>query len=630
MWGLFVSEWLRYRRLTLICGAAHFLVMIALGTQTNLAEMPLAHLWPSVLAIAALAAGTLQLFSYKRPSHWTQLLHRPLAPARILAAIALAGLSMLGVALLLPYVLIHVYMDYEGRNAVELRHYLFVPVLCLQVVAAYLAGAFSALYSHRLAFLSLFVLWGFLPVRMDLRLATLGVASCLIFCWLLYAAWRPDLSRPFHRPLQLVVSELIIQAGVFSALSTTLLLVFQVVWNVGGIDPAKVPAPGTANYVVINSDARSLMLSALEGATHPDTELLRQQIRIGEPSVAGSPGGRSYPSYGQRPELDSNIELNDQERQITWHFSHRHGLFEGRHKVTNQAAGWLGTAGFHPAGPAPQDRFQSVPWTSGNRFILDDRSIYLVNWQDLQSRLRFVMDESERDRFNDSLTIKDGVVTLQSRKYLYLFREAELLDENASRPLAISARQPLPSIHRSHHARLQQKLVVMELVDGYLIAVVDNVPAFGSRPEFRKFEDTTIALYRTHSTSENELIHQRNLPTSYGTGFAYGNLVLAPGVRLFIDAWDGFFLRKSAALSWPLMYHRFPPLVLVLALLCCCGSALVTSLLLRRVGWPMRTKMTWILLNGCTGIVGIVSLYWGLLRRQKLKRLQPAQVVAQT
>ncbi len=630
MWNLFVAEWLRYRNLIVISALAHLLLMVALSTQTNLTHMPLVHFWPMMLTVMAVVAGALQFFNHKRHNNWVQLLHRPLPPERIFAAITLAGISMLGVALVLPYTLVQLYMDFQGSYDIELRHYVFIAALCLQLVAAYMGGAFSVLYSQRLAFLSLFLLWGFLGVSMNINLLALGAVSAAGFGWLLHASWRPDLSRPFHGPLRLVVSELMIQAGMLAALSTVLLLVFQLGWSISSTDPRRAPEAGTANTLMRAADARDLLLAALEGSTHPDSDLLRQQIRIGEAIVAGVANVKSYPRRNQRPELDNNLELGDQEHQVTWHFSHSRMLFEGRHTVTQKVVGWLGTAGFHAAGSPPQDQFTSVPWVTSNGavFIIDDGSIYRVDLQHQVLQLRFTLAAAQGERFNDSLTFKDGLVTLLSNKNLYLFRSAELLDEEAKKPLAISARLPLPPIYQSELSNYQQHINVMELVDGYLIAVLDNQPVMGTEGDFRKFEDSTLTLYRTHSDGnnqfDNELIHQRSLPSSFSTSFAYKSFVLAPGMHLFMDAWDGVFDNKAVELALPLVYHHFPPLVLLLAVLGCGVSALATYALLRRVNWPASAKITWIVFNACTGLVGLMSLYWGLLYRRELKPGQRA------
>lgn len=631
MWNLFVAECLRYRNLILIAAIAHLLLLVMLNSQSNLAQMPFVHLLPMALTIVAIVAGALQFANHKRHNHWVQLLHRPLPPVRIFVAIALAGFSMLVVALVLPFALIQILMDFQGTRGIESRHYLFIVVLMLQVLAAYMGGAFSVLYPHRLAFLALFLIWDFLPVGVDIRLPLIAVVASAGFGWLLHAAWRPDLTRPFLAPVRLVTSELMIQAGLFATLGIVLMLAFELGWSISGHNPRVVPAAGTVN-TLLGTDTRGIMLASLEGATHPDSDLLRQQIAIGEGFTAKEANVKSYPRRHQRAELDNSPDLNDADQKITWHFSHGHMLFEGRHTVTNEPAGWLGTTGFHAAGAPSSDSFATVPWVTNNRFILDDNAIYQVDWPHRQLQQRFALTASDGERLNDSLAIKGNVVSLLSNRNLYLFRASELLDDKSGKPLTVSARLPLPPVYRSQLSRYQQHLDVMELVDGYLISVFDNYPVMGTEADFYKFEDSALTLYRTHGDGNNELINRRSLPTSYGTSYVYAGFVLAPGMRLFINAWDGVFESKSIELALPLFHHHFPPVILLLALLSCLGSGFTTFLLLRHVNWPASTRTTWIALNTVTGLVGVMSLFFGLLYRREpvsLPMLQSAPEIRQ-
>ena len=154
MRNLLVSEWRRFRTPALLGAAVHALVLgvlaiadeLFLPSQSNLLLAGLAY------ALGGLLLGLYQIASYRRSDLWMFLLHRPLAPRSIFAALAGAAAAVLALAVAVPLALA-AGLCALGDVGVDPRHFLLAPYAWLCALAFYLGGCVMALTPWRGAFL---------------------------------------------------------------------------------------------------------------------------------------------------------------------------------------------------------------------------------------------------------------------------------------------------------------------------------------------------------------------------------------------------------------------------------------------------------------------------------------------
>src|SRR5437763_9518892 len=144
MLDLYFSELRRLRNGALIYGVAALLAMTLLGQLTDIPGGPREfHIGLVLLAmLSGVGLAVYQFGSYRQPSRWIWLLHRPLHRARILAAIGLASATLAVLALALPLFLVLLAQDRFSSHVIDQRHYAGAAFLTLSALSAWLAGAY--------------------------------------------------------------------------------------------------------------------------------------------------------------------------------------------------------------------------------------------------------------------------------------------------------------------------------------------------------------------------------------------------------------------------------------------------------------------------------------------------------
>ena len=142
---LFLSEWRRFRRHTLVVALVHVLLLLFLSRVTNPLQLGAEDqgMMLAVYMLLGLLLAVLQVGSYRKPSQWLWLIHRPLAPTRIFMALELSALAMLAVAVLLPLLAFVLATDLLTTKVVDGRHYVALVHVLAFALMAWLAGALA-------------------------------------------------------------------------------------------------------------------------------------------------------------------------------------------------------------------------------------------------------------------------------------------------------------------------------------------------------------------------------------------------------------------------------------------------------------------------------------------------------
>ena len=236
---LFLSELRRFRNAAAIYFAASLVLVTVANQMVDIANEQLElHVALLLLyALSGLGFGLYQFGTYRQPSRWIWLQHRPLHRAQILAGITLASILLVMLAMALPLFVVLGLQEHFTQRVVDGRHYAGVAYLALSVVSSWLAGAYIMLHRSRWAFVILV-----LPILVTMHLASWGTMLALalacnaVLLFLVYTVFRPN-RYTGDDAMATVASAVPLQLSFYIALLWGGSMVFQVGQMMAGVHP---------------------------------------------------------------------------------------------------------------------------------------------------------------------------------------------------------------------------------------------------------------------------------------------------------------------------------------------------------------------------------------------------------
>jgi hypothetical protein len=346
MKDLFASEWRRFRRLVLVVATVHALVLVFLSRAMDLLQRGyqdhLAMLF--VYMLLGLVLGLVQLGSYRKPSQWLWLIHRPLPPAKIFAAIALSALAMLAAALFAPLLVFVAATDLFTTQVVDVRHYLAPVHVLLFATMAWLAGAHASVSRHKTAVAVLVV-----PLLLALHLIsawTLFIPVLLCTAWLAWIAlhgFRADREAPIARPGVLLLTALPLQLASFLLVFHLARASIEVVDLLRPRYPSKTMTQANPDVdAYMRTLAQDFFIAGLRGSRDPRAAGWREQIPLLDIAQL-VPEIERFPVRHQASNLPTS--WYDETHRVEWTFSHDAMRFRGRDPKTGEDRGWWGERG---------------------------------------------------------------------------------------------------------------------------------------------------------------------------------------------------------------------------------------------------------------------------------------------
>ncbi len=460
MKDLFFSEWRRFRRAMLIVTACNGLMLLFLSRITNVLQMPVDDqgMMLVISMLIGLMLALVQVGSYRKPSQWLWLIHRPLAPPRIFAALALSALAMLTVAIFLPLLMFVLATDLFTTHVVDIRHYVALFHMLAFTMMAWLAGAHASVSWNRLTVALLVV-----PFLLAMHLASVWSLLLPVFVSLAWLTWvamhsfRADRSSPIAQSSVLLLTVLPLQ-----------LVFFLIVFHLSKVAVSVVELMAENNYPAVTvlatdenaaASARSFsqngFIRGLGASKDPRAAEWREQIPLLE--VADL-----QPDLGQFPVRNQISNLRgrwwDAKRGIDWTFSHDRMMFHGRDLKTGDDRGWWGANG-----AGDQHAFTQIPifsMSSGVLFAIDDETQRQHELLHLPRGEWFVSHPVRALDRTLVLTNQRLLAYREDRRAASKFAPLQL---DWQLPLAIEERE-VPSVS------------IVELLDGWLVSVFYFTP----------------------------------------------------------------------------------------------------------------------------------------------------------
>ncbi len=602
MHAILKAELSRLRSWALAFGLLHLGLLAFLSRLMDLAQLQDEAYFPfaAAHALAGVLLGLYQMGGYRQPNAWLNLLHRPLAPARIAAALIGAGVLLLALAVLLPMLLIVGWQAGMSARVLDLRHALLAVAGFDWALLGYLAGAAAMLVPRRAAVAPLVPVL-LLPAAHAAGPAALAI-QWLAIAWLLallIAAFKPDLSTwprgvgalLLALPLMVLMWLLLHVAGA----------VHELAWMAEGSHPDSLPvAPVGSVRHAAQAEGAALFAAGLQDAAAAEVPLWRAQAAISEILSIGLaiPEGPTWHELTNR----APMAFVDQERRLRWVFSHDRGRFIGFDQTGARTADALGVEG--------DGRFAWPPLRGPGDLLLARDVVYQYVRDEGRVLPRVVLPAGEMVAGADL----DGErLALLSSAALYLY-DARPLRQSAGR-LTTRQRVPLPGASGN-----LQRVDILELEDGHLVSMLfTRLHEGGQGPAFQ-------ALLRVHEDGRVQEVANRALASGYGPLFTWRAWWYSPALTSALRAG-----RRALAADQPGYLQAPPPRPKVVDLLA--GVLMLVSLgaaVWRVRGAALSPRGRWAWCSGCAlvGLPALMALWWAVPLRETVAPRRTVAVAA--
>jgi hypothetical protein len=602
MFELFKAELLRFRPWALALAGVHFIALGFLTRVVDLAQQPLVVHWSfgSTYAALGLLLGLYQMGTYRKPSAWLNMLHRPLSSPRIATSLILAAVALLAVAVALPIALIALWQSAMTPRVVDVRHWLLALAALQIATAGYLVGAYGMLGERRYCFSGLVF-----PLLLITAAATgLGALAlqALALAWLIamvLATFKPDLDAPPRGAAGTIAVALPLQMAMYGLM----LLAYsgvEMLWIAQGSHPNNTPMPPRGGHnEAEKADDRTRMRLALEGSTHPDAPLLREQIALSEPTGIASQLRR----VPQRSELANvaPMEFDDDARGVRWVFSHDDMRLHGYRINDRTQAGTMGVGAENAAFPVPALPVGAMPGSAkGDALLIAGNTAYHYDSESGQVLPRMRLPDEEVLVGASPVGETLGVI---SDRALYFFDGREAVEHQ--RVMTPRLRVPMPGAYHDIY-----DLDMIELVDGYLIVFSNSYNAHTA-------EGAVPYQYalRVRDGGAIETIATRRLAYDYPAIYRYRSFWTSPALYALRDRAQHLFappLPLETSVAAPIPRNMWL-LAGALSLLSLIGALWRT----RRLAMPTAARVAWISVCGLIGLPALAAL-WLLYRPQEV------------
>jgi hypothetical protein len=591
---LFLSELRRFRNAAVIYFFASLVLVTVLNQLIDIATGPRGlHIVMLLLySLSGLGFALFQFGTYRQPSRWVWLQHRPLHRAQILAGIALASCLLILAAVALPLFTVLGLQERFTQRVVDARHYAGIVYLALSAVSSWLAGAYIMLHRSRWAFVILV-----LPILLTVHLASYGTVLALalacnaVLLFLVYTVFRPN-RHTADDTVATIASAVPLQLSFYIALLWGGSMLFQVGQMMVGVHPLGGDRVLPGGLVEAKRfDVREALLAGLAGVQDPRAAGWRASLHKDNTAYIG-PGMRQNAVRDLLSTLGT-IQFQDGQ-QGSWTFSHDRMMHHGVHRRTGAGLGWLGAGG--AGDPTPFDS-QPVPVhdNRGTSYLANARDMYEMEKGSL--RLRHVLHVGGVEQLGA------GIAVLGPRTVLLTNRRVVLLQDKAGEPAPLAA-IPLPMPFGD-----LERTEVAQVADGTLVSLIGGYRSLDGYPS--GFQ----AVYLVDAAGSVTELGRRQLLHDFPALFEHKDWWLSPLLHAVVQLPDmliekGVVPDDGASRFAPLMLARPAPAwtaMIVLALASGAGAAWWT----RRAKMAPAARLAWCLaclLLGCPALLSLMVL----------------------
>jgi hypothetical protein len=400
-------------------------------------------------AVVGAIFGFYQSASYARMSHWIALLHRPLAPWRIMAAICGASATLLSAAVSVPLLVFTAALTLQVGRVVDARHWPLALAGGLIALIGFGIGSYLALAPRRYG-------WTAIVAASVLIISSLGTGPAAlllpllilaVLALLLVGAFKPDRSLPPSKPGLLASTAGVAALGVYFLLVGGSGLAYQLSLAAVGRNPEMNVPPAGGPVEASRAHSNDLLAAALAAASGHEAATMRMQLQ-------GIAATRLPVALGDMPvrgELTNSgpITFTEARKGIEWTYSHDRNAFTGLRLMDRRVVGEL----------RPASGFEAPPLLLGDGSMIAGGSLYRLDPRSgtLERRLQLSAGET----IVAKPVPAGAVVAVLSDRALYFADRNALEGGRASSSMvAVPLRGMIGDLQRLDMARLTDRTIV--------------------------------------------------------------------------------------------------------------------------------------------------------------------------
>ena len=604
MFSLFISEFKRYQKAALI------LCLVQLGLWNILSRLQML-LHPgsekqAALVLSCLFGGILfallSIGLHKGKNSWTYLVHRPLAIKKIHLSISLAGLALLFIAFVLPFLTVCIALDLFTDNVVEMRHYLYALHLFLIMATAYFAGQFIMLHPSKLAFAIVFIFLYLIERNHSPLGYELGVDTLLagLTAYVAQSAFRINLSSYSMKTPVIVISVILLQPAALIGFLMLQAVYFHIPMTILGLDPLdKKPDGNMPNTYLefVRQDTSDIAKQLLTLSNKEETASLARQAAFAE----YKPISKHQVSFADRHGLFMNdtsrsFMLTDSIAKTFWVFSHQHMLFVGRDFHQEKIIGFMGPDGFVSDLESAQHstRFEYVPSVIFGNNVQTKKRLYKVDFE--QQRVNLIHELKDQEYYLTSINQAFDFAVLMSNQNSYLFNRIHFDDADS----VVTPTHAVP-----HPAHIMEFLTVdiAEVSDGFMLVYQGQHLGGIEKPG-------AALIYQPHEADHRLLSKHVFEEKLYPEFIQNQKFMLSPITMNIIDntLMSALHFRFEPPRKMGAFWQRhISPQGLFFCVSAAIFSAVITLIVARRIGLPNQTIWLWFVINLICALPGLAT-----------------------
>jgi len=608
MLDFLLAELRRFRGAAAVYGLANLLGLAVLQQMVDIPNGPIGlHvIMVGFYMLTGLVFAAFQFGSYRQPSRWIWLQHRPVHRARILAALVMAGATLIAGAVALPLCTLLLMLRHYAATVVDTRHYAGAAWLALAALTAWLAGGYVMLHRSRWAFV-VFAL----PVVLAMRAATaatmlvLMAASAAVLLGLLYTVFRPNRSTADDAAAT-AAAALPLQACLYVALLWGGSLAWQAGLLVTGTHPQVQEPPRAGSFNEARRfNAKETLLAGLAGSKDPRAAGWRAWL-AGHPAFGLGPLVRQY---GVRDILTARGMQTFVAGDTLWTFSHDRMRYQGINVRTRADQGTFGAGG-----AGTREPFATVPaglgGTRGVQWFFDAHNLYRAD--EAGTGLEHVLRVEGSEQLGGRLVDPGRHMLVPTNRRVVLFAPA------AGTP---SAEVPLPL----PYGDLAQ-VYAAEVPDGTLITFVYGIRQSDGFPASQQ------VTYLVDLSARVQEVARRDIGHDFGPLFEHRAWWVSPALHALVSLPDllidnGTIPDAGESRFAPLLQAR-PAIAWTAALAAALLAGAGAAWWARRAGLGRTATNVWCVACLLLGVPALLSLMMLQPRARTVAAAAPAALGA--
>jgi len=601
------SEWLRIKKTVIISVIMHFFVLAFLLQFGLFISYEIGFKMVLVLlyGISGYLFGMTQLKKYTQGNQWTYFINRPINAKKVYLALFFTSVFAIIIAIVLPYFLVVIVLDYWKIEVIDWRHYQQLSYLFGMTLSFYLLACFSVLIKRKSV--HLLIMLTILPL---ISLNQGGSVYWLLFGVILFlfiiviSAVKVNLNEMPKGLLFHVPTAMAYQYAIYFIITSSFFLVNVVALDIGfkTRDVTTVTKDNSQNFrELIFLNNQDALISSLQTQDGRYSELI-EQVKLSDTSRIRKRVW-FHPTRQQLPLIDENqTTIFAADNNINWQFSHDHMLFVGHDMVNKTTIGYLGPIQLFTQleNVDHEDVFESVPWVQNDQIVVKNK---VYQYQSNLNSLRLLFSGNNDEYLLNGLQHNGSVKAIITTKNLYLFDSINY--DNEELPLKAQVIMPLPGDYNN-----LWDIQITEVIDRFILTLL-----FGKSSRHDVYDAQHLS-YEITLSGQIKKLNQRDLTQSPPLLIKDLDYMISPAWKLGLEYFPTHPARDRYLDQRPQARNLSVETKIILVILAMLYLIMTVILTKNREIYGLK-KWSWVIFNTVLGLPGVFSLL--LLNPKKIK-----------